>query len=67
MNKVKAITTIFLTFVIASTLLFSSTQYVFAATVFTDDYETGNYSAWTGTDKCHWEHDGNIFDQGIYR
>ncbi len=36
--------------ILASTLIFLPQQGVFAATVFTDDYETGTFSNWSGTE-----------------
>jgi hypothetical protein len=36
--------------ILVSTIIFLPPQGVFAATVFTDDYETGNFSNWSGTE-----------------
>jgi hypothetical protein len=45
----KAVVIILLASIMTSALLLSQRQYVYAATVFEDDFETGDYSAWTGT------------------
>ena len=48
--KIKdAITIILVISILASAILFFSPQGVFASNVFTDNYETGNYSNWSGT------------------
>ena len=48
--RTKDIITIILVFsILASTLIFLPPQGVYAATVFTDNYETGTYSNWSGT------------------
>jgi cell division septation protein DedD len=50
MQTKKAIIIVLLALIITSTLLFSQRQYVYAAVIFTDEYETANFSAWTGTE-----------------
>lgn len=49
MQTKKAIMIVLLALIVTSTLLFSQRHYVYADTVFTDDYETADYSAWAGT------------------
>ncbi len=49
MNKEKPFIATILTLIVASTLLFASTHYVYAETLFEDNYESGDYSSWAGT------------------
>jgi hypothetical protein len=50
MQTRKAIVIILLASILASILLFSQNHYVYAATIFADGYETGNFSSWDGTE-----------------
>jgi hypothetical protein len=49
MKKTGVTTFILITSILASAILISSTQHVYAASVFEDDFETGDYSHWSGT------------------
>ena len=49
MKKSNVITVILITSILASAILISSTQHVYAASVFEDDFETADYSHWAGT------------------
>ena len=45
----KGLIMVLIALTVSSALLFSQHQYVYGANIFADDYETGDYSAWTGT------------------
>ena len=51
MKKAKLLAFVIIASILASTLLISTTQHVYvrADTVFQDNFETGDFSTWTGT------------------
>ena len=49
MNKAKPITAITMALIVIGTLLCSATHLIYAETLFVDDYESADFSAWTGT------------------
>ena len=51
MQTKKAIMLVLLALIVTATLLYSQNQYAHAAVIFADEYETGNFSAWTGIEE----------------